>query len=144
MNEKQERRKKGFAHPPPLGVDASPFLFLFSLLFSVLCLLCRCTFSRIFLLVGLLFSFLILSHDLHEALFLTTGTYLSRVQYIQNVLEYGLEKTNQSRLLGTITHLYIFPDLPFSSHPTFCKYVVYPSSIASLSAFLALAIVVLM
>jgi hypothetical protein len=144
MNEKQERRKKGFAHPPPLGVDASPFLFLFSLLFSVLCLLCRCTFSRIFLLVGLLFSFLILSHDFHEALFLNTRTYLSRVQYIQNVLEYGLEKTNQSKLLGTFTHLYIFPDLPFSSHPK--HVVVYPWSIASLSAFLALtlAIVVLM
>jgi len=73
---------------PTLGeVDASPFFSLF----SVLCLLV--------LLVAFFFwsvslFFLILSHDFHEAFFLTTSyrTYLSRVQYIQNVLKYGMEK----------------------------------------------------
>lgn len=81
--------KKDFAHP-----RGRPFFSPFSLLFSVLCLLfCLCTFSCIFLLAVFPFSFLILSHDFHEALFLTIRTYLSRVQYIQNVLlKYGMEK----------------------------------------------------
>jgi hypothetical protein len=121
-------------------VDAFPLFFLFSLLFSIHCFtLCRCTFSRIFLLVVFLVSFLILSHDFHEALFLTTRTYLSRVQYIQNVLKYGMEKQS-SRNLYSLVH---FP--PFSSHRAFSKYIVlYPSSIASLSTSLALTLVLVL
>ena len=127
--------KKDFAHP-----RGRPFFSPFSLLFSVLCLLfCLCTFSCIFLLAVFPFSFLILSHDFHEALFLTIRTYLSRVQYIQNVLlKYGMEKRNKThRFLGT---LYLLCTVPFPRSAflfpsrLFCIFRSSPLS----SAFLAL------
>lgn len=54
------------ASPPLGGMDASPFFSFFAVVSVLLFTLCRCTFSRIFLLVGLLVSFLILSHDFYE------------------------------------------------------------------------------
>jgi len=102
-------------------VDASPpffSCFLCCFLFTVL-LFCRCTFSRIFLLVVFLDSFLILSHDFHEALFLITRTYLTRVQYIQNVLEYGMEKQS-SRNLYSLVHFPLSPLTELFPNTLFC------------------------
>jgi hypothetical protein len=94
--------------------------------FSVLCLLFLVVLLvAIIFLVLFLFSFLILSHDFHEALFLTTRTYLSCTIHTECV-EIQNGKTKRFRLLLACT---------------FCPFVL---SIASLSAFLALTLVLVL
>ncbi len=96
--------------PTPTGRSGC-FLLCF-LLFCSLFTLSRCTFSRIFLLVIFLFSFLILSHDFHEALFLTTRTYLSCTIHTECV-EIRNGKTKQFRLLLACPFSPFLPQLFF-------------------------------
>jgi hypothetical protein len=93
--------------------------------FSVLCLLFLVVLLVAFFLVLFLFSFLILSHDFYEALFLTTRTYLSCTIHTECV-EIRNGKTKQFRLLLA------------------CTFSPFVLSIASLSAFLALTLVLVL